>query len=44
VLGSGRDVAVNLVRGRLEEASFRAFDAVGLVAHNIGYRTSNSAR
>jgi GT2 family glycosyltransferase len=44
VLGSGRDVALNLARGRVEEASFRAFDAVGLVAHNVGYASSNEAR
>jgi GT2 family glycosyltransferase len=44
LIGSGRDVAVNLARGRVEEASFRAFDAVGLVAHNVGYRASNAAR
>jgi GT2 family glycosyltransferase len=41
LIGSGRDVATNLVRGRIEEASFRAFDAVGLVAHNLGYAASN---
>ena len=44
VIGSGRDVALNLARGRLEEASFRAFDALGLLAHNLGYRASNAAR
>ena len=39
--GSARDVAANLARGRLEEASFRAIDALGLLAHNLGYRRSN---
>jgi GT2 family glycosyltransferase len=39
--GSARDVATNLARGRLEEATFRAIDGLGLVAHNVGYRASN---
>jgi glycosyltransferase involved in cell wall biosynthesis len=43
VIGSARDVISNLARGRIEEASFRAFDAVGLVAHNVGYVLSNDA-
>ncbi len=42
--GSARDVAANLVRGRLESAAFRALDGIGLVAHKVGYRTSNQAR
>jgi glycosyltransferase involved in cell wall biosynthesis len=41
--GSARDVVVNLAHGRVEEASFRAFDGVGLVAHNVGYARSNEA-
>jgi GT2 family glycosyltransferase len=43
VAGSARDVISNLARGRIEEASFRAFDAVGLVAHNVGYVLGNDA-
>jgi glycosyltransferase involved in cell wall biosynthesis len=39
--GSARDVVVNLGRGRVEEASFRAFDGIGLVAHNVGYVLAN---
>ena len=42
--GSVRDVAINLAHGRVEEASFRAFDGVGLVAHAIGYLQSNAAQ
>ena len=41
---SARDVAANLLRGRLEPAAFRALDGIGLVAHTVGYRTSNQAR
>jgi mycofactocin glycosyltransferase len=41
--GSAKDVATNLMRGRFEEATFRAIDGLGLVAHNVGYRTSNLA-
>jgi GT2 family glycosyltransferase len=41
--GSARDVAGNLLRGRVEEATFRAIDGLGLVAHNVGYRASNAA-
>jgi cellulose synthase/poly-beta-1,6-N-acetylglucosamine synthase-like glycosyltransferase len=43
LIGSARDVAANLMRGRLEEATFRAIDGLGLVAHNVGYRASNEA-
>jgi mycofactocin glycosyltransferase len=39
--GSARDVVANLARGRVEEASFRVVDGVGLVAHNVGYVLSN---
>jgi glycosyltransferase involved in cell wall biosynthesis len=39
-----RDAARDVVRGEREEAAFRAIDALGLVAHNIGYISSNSAR
>jgi|SRR5215218_458268 len=38
-----RDVAGNFRRRRLDEALFRAVDGVGLVAHRIGYATSNEA-
>jgi GT2 family glycosyltransferase len=41
--GSAKDVAANLARGRFEEATFRAIDGLGLVAHNLGYRASNVA-
>jgi GT2 family glycosyltransferase len=43
LVGSAKDVATNLMRGRFEEATFRAIDGLGLVAHNVGYRTSNFA-
>jgi cellulose synthase/poly-beta-1,6-N-acetylglucosamine synthase-like glycosyltransferase len=41
--GSARDIVVNGLRGRPQEAVFRAIDALGLVAHNAGYRRSNVA-
>jgi GT2 family glycosyltransferase len=41
--GSARDIAANLARGRVEEATFRAVDGVGLVAHNLGYLAPNRA-
>jgi glycosyltransferase involved in cell wall biosynthesis len=40
---TGRDVAALGIRGRLEQALFRALDGAGLVAHNLGYMTSNAA-
>jgi cellulose synthase/poly-beta-1,6-N-acetylglucosamine synthase-like glycosyltransferase len=43
LVGSARDVAENLLRARFEEATFRAIDALGLVAHNVGYQVSNAA-
>jgi GT2 family glycosyltransferase len=43
LIGSGKDVATNLLRGRFEEATFRAIDGLGLVAHNVGYCASNRA-
>lgn len=43
LVGSARDVATNVVRGRFEEATFRAIDGLGLVAHSVGYRGSNAA-
>ena len=43
LIGSARDIATNLVRGRVEEATYRAIDGIGLVAHNVGYRQSNAA-
>jgi len=43
LIGSGRDIAANLVRGRLDEATYRAIDGIGLLAHAIGYRRSNTA-
>jgi glycosyltransferase involved in cell wall biosynthesis len=44
LLGSARDIAANLLRGHVEEATFRAIDGLGLVAHNVGYRAGNQAR
>lgn len=41
--GSARDIATNLARGEVEEATFRAIDGLGLVAHNVGYLASNRA-
>lgn len=41
LIGSARDIAGHLVRGRLEPAAFRAIDGLGLIAHNVGYRASN---
>jgi mycofactocin glycosyltransferase len=41
LVGSGRDVVANVLRGRFEEATFRVIDGLGLVAHNVGYRASN---
>jgi GT2 family glycosyltransferase len=39
--GTARDVAGHLVRGRIEPATFRAMDGLGLIAHHVGYRLSN---
>ena len=41
--GAARDAARLAVRGRLEQALFRAVDGLGLIAHNIGYLASNRA-
>jgi glycosyltransferase involved in cell wall biosynthesis len=38
---SGFDAARHTVTGRRDEAAFRLVDALGLVAHNVGYRSSN---
>jgi GT2 family glycosyltransferase len=38
---SALDAARHAARGRREQAAFRLVDAVGLVAHNVGYRQSN---
>jgi glycosyltransferase involved in cell wall biosynthesis len=43
LLGSARDIAGNAFRGRFDEATYRAIDGIGLVAHNIGYGRSNRA-
>ena len=40
----GRDIALDLARLRWERAAFRGVDALGMVAHNVGYARSNSAR
>lgn len=42
LIGATRDVASNLARLRFEEAAFRGLDGIGLVAHAVGYRRSNS--
>ena len=42
--GSARDIAVNLLRLNPREALYRAIDAVGLVAYNVGYARSNELR
>jgi len=39
--GTAHDVAGHLLRGRLEPATFRAVDGLGLIAHHVGYRSSN---
>lgn len=39
----GRDIALDLARLRLERAAFRGVDALGMVAHAIGYARSNEA-
>jgi GT2 family glycosyltransferase len=39
-----REAAAHVVRGDLESASFRAIDCLGLIAHNLGYMSPNSAR
>ena len=39
----GKDIAANLVGRRFEEAAFRGVDALGMFAHTLGYRRSNSA-
>ena len=39
--GTAHDVAGHLMRGRLESAAFRAVDGLGLIAHRVGYRSSN---
>lgn len=38
----GRDIATELGRLRFERAAFRGVDALGMVAHAVGYRRSNA--
>jgi GT2 family glycosyltransferase len=38
---AGGDAARLTVRGDREQAAFRLIDGLGLVAHNVGYRTAN---
>ncbi len=38
---SGLDAVRHAAVGRLDQSAFRLVDALGLVAHNIGYRRSN---
>jgi len=40
----GGDAARLSLRGDREQAAFRVIDGLGLVAHNLGYRSSNRAR
>ena len=40
---AAREAAAHVVRGDLESASFRAIDCLGLIAHNLGYLSPNSA-
>jgi len=40
---AARDSAALAIRGRREQAAFRALDGLGLVAHNVGYVTGNAA-
>jgi GT2 family glycosyltransferase len=40
----GTDAARLTLRGDREQAAFRMIDGLGLVAHNIGYRSSNRVR
>lgn len=37
----GRDIALDLARLRVERAAFRGVDALGMVAHTVGYARSN---
>jgi GT2 family glycosyltransferase len=37
-----RDIAVDVARLRFEQAAFRGVDAIGLVAHVVGYGRSNA--
>jgi mycofactocin glycosyltransferase len=41
--GAARDSLALSLRGRREEAAFRAIDGLGLIAHNLGYMASNEA-
>jgi hypothetical protein len=41
--GAARDFISLSLRGRPEEACFRAIDGLGLIAHNVGYAASNAA-
>jgi GT2 family glycosyltransferase len=43
LLGSARDIVARLRERQVEEAVFRGVDGMGLVAHRIGYATSNDA-
>jgi mycofactocin glycosyltransferase len=38
-----RDVVGHLLKGRLEPAAFRVLDGLGLIAHRVGYLSSNRA-
>jgi hypothetical protein len=41
--GAAADCVALSLRGQREEACFRALDGLGLIAHNLGYLTSNAA-
>ena len=40
---AAREAAAHVVQGELESALFRAIDCLGLIAHNLGYVSDNSA-
>lgn len=44
LLRAGADTARLTLAGDREQAAFRLIDGAGLVAHNVGWRTSNVAR
>lgn len=40
---AGTDATRHALRGERDQAAFRLIDGAGLVAHNVGYRSANSA-
>lgn len=43
LLRAGADATRHALRGERDQAAFRLIDGAGLVAHNVGYRSANSA-